>query len=84
MNTISATDFKAKCLAIMNEVSSTGESITITKHGKPIAQINPVTEKSTSIIGMCAGNGMVSGVKGDIMAPVLGEDEWFNTDELTQ
>lgn len=72
MNTISATDFKAKCLAIMNDVSSTGESIIITKHGKPIAQINPVAEKATSIIGMCEGGSIID----DIMEPVLTEEEW--------
>jgi prevent-host-death family protein len=33
----SASEFKAKCLACLGEVEQTGESITITRRGRPVA-----------------------------------------------
>lgn len=42
---VSATEFKAKCLALLDEVSSKGGTITVTKRGKPVATVNPVRKK---------------------------------------
>jgi prevent-host-death family protein len=39
--TISATQFKARCLALLDEVADTGESIVVTKYGKPVARVEP-------------------------------------------
>ena len=39
---ISATEFKATCLELMDRVQQTGEEITITKHGKPLAKLAPI------------------------------------------
>jgi prevent-host-death family protein len=39
--TIAATEFKAKCLAILDELGPNG--IVVTKHGRPIAKILPVS-----------------------------------------
>ena len=39
--TIKASEFKAKCLAIMDEVERTGEAVVITKNGKPVAELVP-------------------------------------------
>jgi prevent-host-death family protein len=37
--TISATEFKAQCLAIMDEVMRTGDEFLITKHGRVVARL---------------------------------------------
>lgn len=37
MQTIKASEFKAKCLHLMDEVGKTGEEIIITKNGKPVS-----------------------------------------------
>ncbi len=37
--TLSASAFKARCLALMDEVERTGEPVIITKHGRPVAQL---------------------------------------------
>ena len=37
--TVSATEFKAHCLALMDEVARTGDEIVITKHGKVVAKL---------------------------------------------
>ena len=46
--TIPATEFKAKCLSILDEVSSGRTRVTITKHGRAVATLSPVREQSKS------------------------------------
>ena len=41
MKTMNASDFKARCLAILDEVRETGLVVTILKHGKPVAELRP-------------------------------------------
>jgi prevent-host-death family protein len=38
---ITASEFKAKCLRLMSEIGKKHESIVITKHGQPVAQLVP-------------------------------------------
>ncbi len=38
---ISATQFKARCLRLLDEVAETGETLVVTKHGKPVARVEP-------------------------------------------
>jgi prevent-host-death family protein len=40
--TLTASHFKAHCLALLDEVAETGESLLITKHGRPVAHVAPV------------------------------------------
>jgi prevent-host-death family protein len=39
--TISATQFKARCLALLDEIGDTGETLVVTKRGKPVARVTP-------------------------------------------
>lgn len=41
MQTISASQFKAKCLAVLDEVAA-GDAVVVTKRGKPVAKVVPV------------------------------------------
>lgn len=41
---ITATQFKAKCLALLDEVAERRETLVITKHGAPVARVGPVSE----------------------------------------
>lgn len=43
IRTIPAGEFKAKCLALLDEVAETGEEIIVTKRGKPVARLVPPT-----------------------------------------
>jgi prevent-host-death family protein len=45
--TISATEFKAKCLAILDQVQSTGETVVITKRGRVVARLVGETDAET-------------------------------------
>ena len=39
---LSASKFKAKCLACLSEIEQFGEPITITRRGRPVAVLGPV------------------------------------------
>jgi len=39
---ISASEFKAKCLALLDDVDQTGCELVISKHGRPVAKLVPV------------------------------------------
>ncbi len=41
--TIMASRFKAECLAILDQVDQMKISVTITKHGRPVARVVPLT-----------------------------------------
>lgn len=38
---ITASQFKARCLRLLDEVAETGETLVVTKHGRPVAQVVP-------------------------------------------
>jgi len=42
MTEISATQFKARCLALLDEVSESGSELVVTKRGRPVARVGPV------------------------------------------
>ena len=44
VRTIKAGEFKAKCLALLDEVAETGETIEITKRGKVVARLGPARD----------------------------------------
>jgi prevent-host-death family protein len=46
--TIMASRFKAECLAILDQVEQMKISVTITKHGRPVARVVPLDEGPSS------------------------------------
>ena len=54
--TMSAAEFKAKCLRVMDQVSATGEPVIVTKRGRPVAQVVPIGTKSRSLRGFLKGS----------------------------
>lgn len=57
---ISATELKAKCLRILDELGA--EGIVITKHGKPVAELRPIpTKLNSDLIGSMKGKIRVHG-----------------------
>ena len=43
---VKASEFKAKCLALMDEVARTGETVVITKKGAPLVELVPLRSKA--------------------------------------
>ncbi|NBS56944.1 MAG: type II toxin-antitoxin system Phd/YefM family antitoxin [Betaproteobacteria bacterium] len=68
MKTMKASDFKARCLAVMDEVAEHHEPVLITKNGKPVAELRAHTgRRAKSPIGLHRGQVRI---KGDILAPL--------------
>lgn len=64
---VSATQFKAKCLRMMDEVSQSGKPLVITKHGKPIVTVSAAKPVPQPLFGADAGS---IDIVGDIMQPI--------------
>lgn len=73
MKQMPAGEFKARCLAIMDRVSKSGEPLVITKHGKPVVKLVPVENNAGDIFGYMAGRAKQVG---DIVGPVVPLEDW--------
>ncbi len=70
-HTLQAGKFKTQCLQLMDEVKQKHISITITKHGKPVAKLVPIEESEEDFFGCLKGTVTI---QGDIVAPI--DVEW--------
>ena len=69
---IKASEFRAKCLALLDEVEQTGDRLVITKKGKPVAELVPhKPAKRRSPLGIFKGR---MEILGDIISPI--DVEW--------
>jgi prevent-host-death family protein len=60
--TVSATEFKAKCLALLNQIAEEGGTVTVTKRGRPMATMGPAKRKPfKSSEGILAGKVKIIG-----------------------
>lgn len=71
MKQIKASEFKAKCLRLLDEVAESGEVLVITKHGRPVAELGPAKKRPKTLFG--AHKGLMT-IKGDIIEPI--DVEW--------
>jgi prevent-host-death family protein len=68
---IKASEFKTKCLALMDEVARTGVAVVITKNGKPVAELVPHHPRKQDPRGMFKDELFIVG---DIISPI--DVEW--------
>ena len=68
---IKASEFKAKCLALMDEVERTGQGVVITKNGKPVAELVPHRKRKKNARGILTDSLFITG---DIISPI--DVEW--------
>ena len=68
---ITAAEFKAKCLRLMDEVAKSRTPIVITKRGKPVAKLVPADDTPIDPFGCMAGT---IEIRGDIISPI--DVEW--------
>ncbi len=71
MRQISASKFKEQCLSLLDNLPPDG--VVITKHGKPVAKLIPISSDSASLIGGMKGK---LEIKGDIFST----DEQWNSE----
>jgi prevent-host-death family protein len=73
---VSATDFKAKCLTLIAEMNRTKIPIVVTKRGKPVAEIYPAHDEA-EVAKLLFGS-----MKGTVLryddpfAPAIDPGEW--------
>ena len=65
---VPAGEFKARCLALLDEVADTGAELVVTKYGRPVAKVIPV--------GKVDGKPLEGSVlfEGDLVSPIL--EDW--------
>lgn len=75
MRSVTVTDFKAHCLAMLDDVARTGESLVLVRRGKPIARVvasstlAPARSPAERLAGTVT-------IHGDLVAPVLDPGDW--------
>ena len=74
---ISATQFKANCSRLLDQVAQRRLPVVITKRGKPVAKLVPVDEGPIDIFGGMAGT---VEIVGDIISPI-DDLEWTGDEE---
>jgi prevent-host-death family protein len=75
MTEVSISEFKAKCLALLEEVRRTRKPLRVTRHGKPVAEINPptvVVDRAAWIASMKD----TFEITGDIVSPANDRSDW--------
>lgn len=67
MRTMKASEFKTRCLKVMDEIAESGEAVVVTKNGRPVSRVEPYRQRRTTLFGAFAG---AVEVTGDLVAPV--------------
>jgi prevent-host-death family protein len=75
MKEVAISEFKAKCLGILEEVRKTRKPIRVTRFGQPVAEVVPPSPKprSKSWLGSMAGS---AEIVGDIVGPTGSFEDW--------
>ena len=68
--TVPVTEFKAKCLRLLDDVEKKGDRIIITKRGRPVAQVAPAPATVPPLRGMWKDS-----------VKILGDIVYFDTSE---
>ena len=71
VRTITASEFKAKCLELLDEVAESGATLVITKNGRPVSRLIPYQELPQAPFGRDRD---IIQIHGDIIEPL--DAEW--------
>jgi prevent-host-death family protein len=76
VHTMKASEFKAKCLVVMDEVQARRVEVIVTKRGKPVAKLVPVDDAPAGAFGFMRGTVVAHA---DLVAP--DDDAWRETSD---
>ncbi|HEY1657446.1 MAG TPA: type II toxin-antitoxin system Phd/YefM family antitoxin [Candidatus Sulfotelmatobacter sp.] len=78
MKEVAISEFKAKCLGMLEEVRKTRKPILVTRFGQPVAEVVPPSPQKPKgrRLGAMVGTGRIIG---DIVGPICPESEWDAT-----
>ncbi|MBZ5597775.1 MAG: type II toxin-antitoxin system Phd/YefM family antitoxin [Acidobacteriia bacterium] len=74
MKEVAISEFKAKCLDLLDQVQKTRKPLRITRHGKPVAEVVPPT--STAPPDWMGSMKESIEILGDIISPANEEGDW--------
>jgi prevent-host-death family protein len=73
MHDISISEFKAKCLGLIEKVQKTRQPLRVTRHGRPMVEVIPAgPDRKRKFLGDMVGTGKIVG---DIVSPVIDVNE---------
>lgn len=75
MKEVAVSEFKAKCLGLIEEVRKTRKPIRLTRFGQPVAELVPASPRTPPKrwLGSMAGT---AEILGDIVGPTGSLDDW--------
>lgn len=74
MKKVPVSEAKAHLLSLVNHVAATGESVVVTKRGRPVAKVIPFRpEKEKPFFGRLKG---FATLKGEITKPIIPAEDW--------
>jgi prevent-host-death family protein len=75
MKEVAISEFKAKCLALLDQVQKTKKPIRVTRFGKPVAEVVPpsVEKRTEDWLGFMKDK---IEIVGDIISPASEPDDW--------
>ena len=73
MQNYMASEFKAKCLKIIDEIAESGEGVVVTKRGVPLVKVTPMVDRPKSMYGVDKGK---IKILGDVVSPM--PPEWYS------
>jgi prevent-host-death family protein len=76
MQEIAISEFKAKCLSLLQQVSKTKEPIRVTRFGKPVADVVPSAEVQVDRNAWIGSGHGTAKILGDIISPASEPEEW--------
>ncbi len=76
MQEIAISEFKAKCLSLLQQVSKTKEPIRVTRFGKPVADVVPPAEVEVDRNAWIGSGHGTAKILGDIISPASEPEEW--------
>jgi prevent-host-death family protein len=74
MQDVPISEFKSKCLGLIEQVYKTRIPLRITRHGRPVAEVIPAgPDRKRKFLGDMIGTGEIVG---DIVSPVIDLDDF--------
>ena len=72
---MSISEVKATCLAVLEQVRRTGVRVIVTRRGEPVAEVVPPSADTLGVswVGSLSGT---AHIVGDLVAPVADETDW--------
>lgn len=75
MQEVAISEFKAKCLALLEQVRKTRKPILITRFGKPVAEVVPPSPAKDRSNWLGSMKDKIE-ILGDVVSPVIEESDW--------